>query len=369
MRNVLAVLREKFLQQIGKIFEQVMSTNTKTESTGRPTIDEQSLSANKDRLVDMLSCWWEEVGWYLPRATTPEELRSALEPLKEHPDRHLLNRLLLQSSDSPTPKQIRQERHANEMACERIYEAQPRPRECEDLVRQAESALGQASPEKRDAVEAQLLKRRADLEMAKGAYDAASKVQRALEQRLDQMEAGFAQTELLMFIEKRFLKGKYARNPLNLANAMAGLPYTRGVHFLGAWQSYARCSKLPCSLWPHHRFQVFETIQSIWKKSQKSDLPPVEFFHQEILALPRTVSRKTVDPVTKQEERKKSENFVRSYLLDNWTIWSLAILKTLESPVEPERMAFMISSNFTKAQRDPKTLVDLVLGAAERTKN
>jgi hypothetical protein len=179
------------------------------------------------------------------------------------------------------------------------------------------------------------------------------------------MEAGFAQGELLMFIDKRLIKGKYARNPENLANAMAGLPYTQGVHFMGAWQSYVRCSKLPCA--PHHRFQIFETVQSIWKKSRKSKVRTVEFFHQEITALPKTA--KIVDPTTKKESEDRVENGVRSYLLNFWPIWSLAIEKSLESPVEQDRVPFLICSNFTKVQSDPKTSVLMVLGATEKTKN
>ncbi len=179
------------------------------------------------------------------------------------------------------------------------------------------------------------------------------------------MEAGFAQDELLMFIDSRFIKGRYARNPENLANAIAGLPFTYGVNFMGVWQSYARCSKLNCS--PHHRFQVFETIQSIWKKSHKSKLPTLEFFYQEIAALPKTI--KLVDPITKKESENKTENGVRSYLLNYWPIWRLAIEKSLESPVEQDRTPFLICANFTNVQKDPKTSVYMVLGATEKTKS
>jgi len=316
----------------------------------------------------MLSSWWEEVGWQLTRATTREELRIALEPLKEHPNRHHISRLLLSSSESATPEQIREARKANGKAITGIYEPQALLQECMGWVNKAEMALGQASPEQMEAVKAQLSRFRADLQTVKDTYEAACRQQRATEKKLDQMEAGFAQDQLLMFIDKRFIKGKYARNPKNLADAMAGLPFAYDVRFMGAWQSYVRCSKLPCLLWPHHRFQVFETIQSIWKKSRTSDLPPEEFFYQEIMALQKTVVRKTVDPVTKEPELNKVENGVRSYLLDNWPIWSRAIRKSLESPVESERMPFMIGSNFTKIQREPQTttLADLVLGRYER---
>jgi hypothetical protein len=365
--NLLDAVREKFLQLMGKFLDWLMNRKAKSTSAGRPTVDDQSLSDHRDSIVDMLSCWWGEVGWQLPRVTTREQLRAALEPLREHPNRHRISRLLLVSSDSATAEQIREERQANAKAIEKIYDANARQRECMDAVSQAQMALGQATPEQTKEVKEQVLKRQADLQAANRAYDGACSAQQAIEKKLDQMEAGFAQDELLMFIETRFIKGKYARSPRNLADAMAGLPYTQGVHFMGVWQSYARCSKLDCV--PHHRFQLFETIQSIWKKSKKSKLPPLEFFHQEITALPKTVVSKTVDPLTKKEVSDKTENGVRSYLLNYWPIWNLAIQKSLESSVEPERVPFLICANFTLVQRDPKTSVYMVLGAAEKIKN
>jgi hypothetical protein len=368
--NFVAEVREKFLQLVGKFLDWLMNRKAKPTSAGRPTIEDSQLTDNRNRLVNMLSAWWGEVGWQLARATKREELRAALGPVSEHSNKHLISRLLLPipSSDSATPEQIRKEREVYGQAIARIYAAQAKQLECIDLVRQAEIALGQASPEQSEAVKAKLSQLQTDLQAANQEHDAACKAQGELEKKLDKMEAGFAQDQLLMFIDKRFINGRYARNPLNLANAMAGLPYAQGVPFLGAWQSYQRCSDLPCAVWPHHRFQVFETIQSIWKKSQTSKLPPVELFHQEMMDLPRTVIVKRVDPHTKKEVQNRSENFVRSDLLNNWPIWSLAIKKSLESPFEPERVPFLICASYTEVQRDPKTSVALVLGTPEKTK-
>lgn len=360
----LSAVREKFVHKMGKFVDWLMNRKTENKSAGRPTIGDPLLTVNRNSLIDMLSCWWEEVGWQLPRATTRNELSAALEPLKEHPNRHLISRLLLPTSDTATAEQVREKRQAHREAIARIYESEARRRECTDSVTQAEMAVGQASKEQKEAVEAQLSKRQTELQAANNAHEAARVAQQAIEKKLDQMEAAFAQDELLMFIDKRFIKGKYARNPRNLADAMAGLPYTQGVHFLGAWQSYARCSKLHCL--PHNRFQVFETIQRICKKSPISTMPPVDFFHQQIMALPRTVVVETLDPISQTQVRQESQNFVRSYLLDNWPIWSLAIKKSFESPVERGQMAFVIGSNFTKIQRDPKTSIALVLGSTEK---
>jgi hypothetical protein len=363
LKNFLAARREKCLQKVGKFLDLLMNRKTKNTSAGRPTVDDQSLSSHRDSIVDMFSCWWGEVGWQLPRATTREKLWAALEPVREHPSRYHISRLLLDGSETATAEQIREKRKVNEEAIKEIYEAQARQRTCLDAVTLADMAKGQASPEQTKDVEVQLSRRKDELKEANAAYDAACAAQQAIATQLDRMEAGYAQGQLLMFIDRRFINGKYARTPLNFANAMAGLPYTQGVDFMGAWQSYGRCSKLSCP--PHHRFQLFETVQSIWKKSGKSKLPMVEFFHQEVTALPRTVVLKTVDPLTKEEVRNRADNPIRSYLLDNWPIWSLAIKKSLESPIEPDRTPFFICANFTEVQRDPKTPVALVLGVTE----
>lgn len=220
-------------------------------------------------------------------------------------------------------------------------------------------ARGEASKDEIKAVEKEITRLKAEKQLATVEHEKACAAQRNLESKLELMEAGFAQDELLMFIDKRFIHGRYARDPYNLADAMAGLPYTQALHFMGVWQSYVRCSQLPCA--PHHRFQVFETIQSIWKKSRKSKVPAIKFFEQEIASLPERV--KVIDPVTKKETSDTTRNEVRSYLLDFWPIWELAIEKSLATEVDPERVPFLICANFAIVQQDPKTSVRLVLGA------
>jgi len=95
----------------------------------------------------MLSCWWGEVGWQLPRATTREELRAALEPLTDHADRNRINRLLISTAVSAEAEQIREAREANGRLIAKIYDAQDRQRVCRDSATQAQMALGQASPD------------------------------------------------------------------------------------------------------------------------------------------------------------------------------------------------------------------------------
>jgi hypothetical protein len=355
------------LQLVGKIANKRMSQIDK-KTSGRRTIDNGSLKLHRDRIVGMLSCWWGEVGWQLPRATTRDELLSALQPLKDHPDRHEINRLLLPSSKSATAEEIREQRRQNESAIKIMYEDQPKQRSALDIFTQTQMALDQALPAQMEAVNALIAQRKGELEAANTAYEDACSLQLDVAKELDEIEAGYAQDELLMFIKSRFIeaKKKFARNPENLANAIAGLPLAPTVPFMGAWQSYVRCSKLECD--QHHRFQLFETIQSIWNKSRKSPVPLLKFFHQEITSLQKTVTVTKVDPITGEEFKDKALNMIRHALENDWPIWKLAIRKSFEFQVEIERVPFLICANFTKVQRDPGTQVALVLEESENSK-
>jgi hypothetical protein len=365
--------REKCLQLVRKFLDSFMNNKEKGEaSVGHPTVEDELLSAHRDSIVDMLACRWAEVGWQLSRARTRPELRTALEPLNDHPEKYRVARLLLATTDNADAKQIREKRNVNKRAIEAMAAKRTKYQECARWVETAEAAKNQVPSEEskqrqKEAVQAKLTKFQGEERVAREEYDASCKEQQSIERNLDLLEAAYAQDQLLMFIDKRFIKGEYARNPLKLGNAISGLPFAHDVPFMGVWQSYLRCSKLPCDLWPHHQFEVFRTIESIWQKLQEVTMPLVEFFHREIIALPKTVVPKAVDRFTKKKISARVENGVRSYLLDNWPIWSRAIRKSLESPVESERMPFAIGCNFTKIQREPqtKTLVDLVLERRE----
>lgn len=340
-----------------------MDKELKNTSAGRPSVGNPSLRDHRDRILDMLACWWGEVGWQLPRASSRQDLRSALHPLREHANRFDINHFLFLTNDSATAEQIRENRELHKKAIEEMHQAQKRQRTCSDRFNEAQMVLGHTPSAQLEAMKGRISAYKAELDSANTSYEAAQKKQREIARKLEEMEAAYAQDELLKFIDVRFIKPKkkYARNPQNLANAMAGLPWAADIPFMGTWQSCLRCSDLPCS--PHHRFQVFETIQRIWKKSQKSTLPTTEFFYQQIHALPKTETLKNIDPLTNKQSSSKGLNLVRSNLFDNWTIWKLAIQKSLETPVEPDRVPFLICSNFTLVQSDPRSSVALVLGA------
>ena len=63
-------------------------------------------------------------------------------------------------------------------------------------------------------------------------------------------------------------------------------------------------------------------------------MPLLDFFHQEITALQKTITVKKADPITGEEINDKELNMVRHTLENDWPIWKLAIRKSFEFQVE-----------------------------------
>jgi len=350
---------------MGKIYEAIMR-NVKSEAyeadapkLGRRTIDDGWLSANRDALVNILSWRWTDIGWQLTTATTREELRQALQAVKDHPDRHLIARLLRPTKNTTTSAgQIRKKRLAHGEAVKCMNDAQTNCNKCMNGCREVEVAMSQAKPEQIDFIQREFLNRRAECQEAQNQLRAAKAAESMLEEELLNEEAAFAQDELLTFIKK----GKYALHPLNLANAMAGLPYATSVPFVGVWQSHARCSKLECSGWPSYGYQVFKTIDSIWKDSERSSISRLELFQEEIKALPKTVRTR----IPGETKFQKADNYVRTYLSENWWYLQHAIEKSVQITDDPRPMPFIICSTFNELLGSARTAADLVMAEAAR---
>jgi len=264
-------------------------------------------------------------------------------------------------------KDVRAARKAHGNAVKRLRKAQSVNEECLRDYQEAESALTQAKPEQVEIVQRALSRRRAGYQRAMSELEIARASERACEQDVGNKQAGFAQDELLKFIRKRFIEGSYAKNPLNLASAMAGLPCWGGEPFLSVWYSYARCSKMECDQWPNFQFQVSEALAKIWKSYQRSSsTSPIEFFRQEIGALTKTTSSRIPKSLVHTiMHKKRIPNPVRSHLVEKWVDLQLAIERSFASPPDNrDRMPFVIGTNFAKTQSEPKTLVDRVIADA-----
>jgi hypothetical protein len=152
---------------------------------------------------------------------------------------------------------------------------------------------------------------------------------------------------------------KYARDPLGLANAMAGLPDM-------SWeQSHARCSKLDYEQWPTFEFRLFVELRAIWNR--RDSFPQrslVALFRQEIEKLPQ----KVIVDYPHSRKKVKQNNILRFHLADRAMYLRLAIEEIEPTSTDPERVPFLILSAFRKQLAKPQTAQDSVLAERERIK-
>jgi hypothetical protein len=358
---------EETLRKMGKRYRAVVRGHTVVAFTrsldggppgpGRPTVDDQTLGADRDALVWLLSVTWPDIGWELPQATTLEELRKALEPWRGHPSEQTVVHFLRPTAVTATPEEIRALRKTVGKAIEVLREAQERHDVCVRASRTIESAMNDVEPLHLQAMAPDLFRAWGENKKAREALQLAIDTERKLTEKLRDREAGFAQIELLDYVTKK----KYARNPLGLANAMAGLPS------LGWPQSHERCSKIACGLWPTFQFQIVETIATIWnRRGSYPELPIVQLFRQEVDKLSKTVMVRYQPSLVRPAKKTKGENPLRAHLADKWRSLRLALEEVVGLETHPDRMPFLIASRFGKNLAKPRTMQDVVLDAKEK---
>ncbi len=313
---------------------------------------------------------WADIGWELLHAKTTADIPHALAPLKNDSRHSKIDHFLRDSSSKATAIEVRESAAASSLKHARRIEAQTRRDALRKDFDEVQLAHSQATAEQLTAIEPIFRQRRAEYETAEMNLKNTEQEEKDVEAKLVDQEAGFAQKEVLKFIRS----GKYAHNPLNLANAMAGIRcHTSDAMrvYAGCWQSYARCSKLECAIWPTYQFQRFEIIQSIWNRRHKyPQLSPVDLFRQEILKLPKSTESQAArfsSQIAVAERNRIVNGFVRSNFMDEFRRLRLAIEDSLHECDHPGRTPFLILARFTETlAQSPKNAVESVLVASER---
>jgi hypothetical protein len=129
------------------------------------------------------------------------------------------------------------------------------------------------------------------------------------------------------------LSRRYAINPRNLADALAGLPRMK-------WrQSFARCTHMQFNT-PYYEYQVLEVISEISARLSEEIKEPLEFFRADLL------------------KRSKTPDNTRQFMRDRWRDLRLAIEECWNLRADdPGKFPFVLSSTFmrnTNRQKDAK---------------
>jgi hypothetical protein len=236
---------------------------------GRPiAIDDGRLLGARDHLVWLFEVTWADVGERVPWIKKPSDVLDAIR-VWDNPNlstgNHYIAKCLLRPSSIPVTQKWLNARRFElgklNSAVREVYEAREK---CREALEKAERALSdQLSDSDKAAVLDQISRRGEKLSGAKAEYDSLEKQQRELQELVLDGEASFAREEFARFCGSN----RYRFEPMNIANALAGLPY------IGWRQSATRCKKHPSTHGEGQSIQIFRTIERIVRSCvRRSDL-------------------------------------------------------------------------------------------------
>jgi hypothetical protein len=240
----------------------------KNKRSGRPiAIDDPTLVGRRDQLVFLFETTWEHVGLRLPWIKKPADLLEILKVWKNdnRENQYYVVQLLLRpSSVTATPTDLtrlrRQLGEAN-IAVRNAWDFQDTCRKALDIAKRAFS--DHLTETDKAKVEDQISRRTENLAQAEADYRAANDGQNTAQQTLNEAESSFARAEFTRFVRSN----RYRLTPLNIANALAGLPY------IGWRQSALRCKKHPPVGSNGLSMQIFNVIRRIADScTRRSDL-------------------------------------------------------------------------------------------------
>lgn len=325
-----------------------------------PTLNDDELLQRRDQLQGIFAAHWPIIGWNLQRARKPLHITDALRPLASlnHPTIELL---LLDLFKKPMPDgfpQFRQE-------CKRLYrqlaEARKRLSEANTKVMEARSAFEQAhnwfavardsytlARKKKKATgsireEREKWSRRCESVQTelgrreKNLIEYTEKIG-GIEKEIKEIEAHFAQTELLRFV----LSERYVFAPLNFAKAAAGLPH------LGWRRSFLLCSRMECSAETSINYLIFEAVKIILEGASP------------------TRAEEAASEIRRQISNRNQFESIREYLGEDWPALEHAVLAAWNSSIHVDARPYAIASMFLKALNAPRLVINPLLDALEK---
>ncbi len=299
-------------------------------------IKDGRLSGVREHLVWLIETTWDQAGVELPTIKAADQIPNVLRIWKDRSTEHVTSALLRPSSVPATSKQLRAQRRNLGKLNKKVQSALA---EVEKRVGSLERAMWidttRLSEGEQIVVDDEIRKRVGVAVRAVNEYWALQGQQSALENLLKDGEAYFARAELLDFCQSK----RYTLRPLNIANALAGLP------FIGWRQSAKRCKKWKSAGEKGVSFQVFEIIRRIVASSTRKH----ELVRDAELWL---------------RSRRSSESTGMADLHKNWYYLRRSIQTELDKRTSRRNLPSAISKEYWRRKSNPSA-VDLAFAEEE----
>lgn len=196
------------------------------------SLDEDTLINRRDNLLGLIEADWGVFGWELKNAKSVSDVRNAFK-LIDPGIQHHIQIVMRDTEAKKTRKELRQQQRRL-LELEANPKTASREKERRERWEKADAALQQARGTDRE-IEIRLVveARQREHSEAQANYEALLRTIGESRTKYVDAQAYFAQAELLRFVRSR----RYSFAPINLANAMAGLPE------MGWRQSAKRCGR------------------------------------------------------------------------------------------------------------------------------
>jgi hypothetical protein len=307
---------------------------SEAKTRGRPkALPDGQLWGTRNALLDTLQRFWAHIGWEIGRAKNVQQLGAAFLPIKDYSGQL---QFFVRPSISKASTQIARftQRNLGRLN-ERIRLGYEDERKLSERLTRARNALQQAKDESETAqIKSICQERDQALQAFSANYGKLQQEERDLrDQMMDQL-AYIAQSELLAFIHSH----RYTVNPVNLANAMAGLPN------MGWRQSTKRCQKLEKPSGPGFGYLTFKLVERVNNKSSKRNFL-------------------TVLEADLRKQPKK--NSAAMEMKKNWYYLRHAVKEVLQQRVHPGNVAYRIVVEYQR-KMSSRTAVDVVFEEEEQ---
>lgn len=194
---------------------------------GRPiAIEDGRLLGARDHLVWLFEGTWADIGARLSWVKKPADVLDAIR-VWDNPNlstgNHYIAKCLLRPSSIPvTPKWLTVKRRELGELNEAARSAWDAREKCRQSLEVAQRALSpDLSEDEKAIVQDQISRRAQKFSEADAEQLAANDRQKKMQDLLNDGEASFARAEFVRFCQSN----RYRLTPLNVANALAGLPY------------------------------------------------------------------------------------------------------------------------------------------------
>ncbi|MBZ5505147.1 MAG: hypothetical protein LAO78_06650 [Acidobacteriia bacterium] len=305
----------------------------------RSLIDDPSLHNRRDRLVQIFEGFWGEIGLALQRVRRPDDLVTVFKILEGNVWDDFISAFWTPSDHSGSARALAKIRFEYRQMGKPMRVASEANRTAYDRLQHARAALSQeANRRERKLIRKEFAKRWKEARLAEEESKKLNDRDNSLRAQLKLAEASFTRGEIFRFIKSK----RYELNPLNLANAVAGLPFM-------AWrQSVLRCTKEESLAANGTQYVVFKAIRYLVLTVKKKNIQEfVNHFHAGVPQLPSRY------------------RLARGDLAEKWLFLERALREVYRMKLHPRALPFEITKTYFRQMR-VQTHADILL--AQRAK-